>query len=317
MKLRAYLIALYFHKANLIKQVSVIVPVYNNPGGLQALLQSLLNQSYPRENLEIIVIDNGSTDETLSVARKCKSANQNQIQVLVENTIRGSYAARNKGIRQAQGEIVALIDSDCVPIREWIERGAAALDGQRADLIGGQVKFTFSSSASPAEMYDAMTHMQMQRAVEDHGTSPTANLFIRREVFDQIGLFPSAWKSGADMIWTRRATDAGFKLRYAAEALVMHPARGLRELLKKKYRVAGGQVLIWQANGMSMAGAARKVWRYLFPPRMRSIRNLIDERGTAEMKQRLWAIWAIAWLCRYATNLGRIQTFLQGNPRET
>jgi hypothetical protein len=68
---------------------------------------------------------------------------------------------------------------------------------------------------------------------------------------------------------------------------------------------------------MSMAGAARKVWRYLFPPRMRSIRNLIDERGTAEMKQRLWAIWAIAWLCRYATNLGRIKTFLQGNPRET
>jgi hypothetical protein len=211
-----------------------------------------------------------------------------------------------------------MIDSDCVPAADWIERGVAALDSQEADLIGGHVKFVFSPRANPAEMYDALIHMQMKRSIENQGTSPTANLFIQRTVFDRMGLFMPDVKSGGDTIWTQRATDAGFKLKYAAEVQVLHPARGLRELLKKNYRVASGVLLVWQVKGIGKVTALKRFLTFFFPPRLQTIRALISERGTAEMKEHLWSIWLVAWMCRYATNLGRIKAVMQakgeGNP---
>lgn len=292
------------------KEVSVVIPVYNNSKGLATLLRALLIQTYPKKYFEIVIVDNGSKDGTLEVARDFQSKTNGLIEVLTENSIQSSYAARNRGIMNSQREVIAFIDSDCFPIPEWIEKGVSALEDQDADLIGGRIKFLFPTKASAADIYDSLTYMQMKTVIEIHGSAPTANLFVLRRVFDKVGLFPQNLRSGGDIILTGRATRAGFKLKYAPEVLVTHPTRGLLELIKKKYRTAGGHLQIWQSEGIGGREALKRFLRYLFPPRPILIARLIEERGSSDMKKHFWSIWLIAWLCRYVVNLGRFRSVL-------
>jgi len=81
-----------------------------------------------------------------------------------------------------------------------------------------------------------------------NGVAKTANVFARAAVVEEIGLFPQELISGGDVHWTRAATDAGFELVYAPEAVVTHSSRQLWELLRKQYRVGTGQIQIWRMD---------------------------------------------------------------------
>src|SRR3546814_9394764 len=97
--------------------VSVIVPVWNSATHLQACIDSLLRQTLARDEYEVILVDNGSLDESLAIAQSCKG-----VRLFVEKRP-GSYAARNLGISAARGEYVAFMDSDCVADPGWLENG--------------------------------------------------------------------------------------------------------------------------------------------------------------------------------------------------
>jgi len=210
-------------------QISVIVPMYNDKKHIELLLESLLNQDYPKDLLEIIVIDNNSTDTGKEIVEKFP------VTLLEENEIQSSYAARNKGIRHAKGQVLVFIDSDCVADSKWLCRGVTRLLTEPADLVGGQVKFTFSEKQTAAEYYDSLTNFDFESKIK-RGCAGAGNLFVKAEVFDSIGLFPDNVKSGGDVQWTARATEKGFLLVYDAETIVYHPARLFGELLKKLYR---------------------------------------------------------------------------------
>lgn len=108
--------------------VSIVIPVYNDSNGIRITLDSLLSQSYPVENREIIVVDNGSTDETRDMIYQFVEA-YDRIHLLVENAVQGSYAARNKGIRNANEEIIAFLDADVPVDHNWLERGVEYVSG--------------------------------------------------------------------------------------------------------------------------------------------------------------------------------------------
>jgi len=292
-------------------KVSVIVPVYNDPDGIRKLLAALVEQSYPKQLYEIIVVDNGSTDGTLDAAKKYQDAYPDLIRVLVEDSVQSSYAARNMGVQASHGEIVAMIDADCTPIPEWIERGVHALETQEADLVGGKVTFVFSSKPDPAELYDAMTNIQMKRDIDLRGVAKTANLFARRTVFNEIHYFPAHLKSGGDVIWTGEATNAGFVLIYSSKAEVFHPTRKLEALLRKQYRVGGGQLAIWKSQGCGFLYILKVLITGFFPANPWRIRKLIREFEGLEMQKGLGVlVWLVAWLCKLATSLGRIRALV-------
>ncbi|MGC9361288.1 MAG: glycosyltransferase, partial [Anaerolineae bacterium] len=209
--------------------VSVIVPVRNDAGGLATLLPALLAQTYPRDRMQVLVVDNASTDETWQVARRYAEAHPEFVHVLMERKL-GAYAARNAALRVATGDILAFTDADCTPAPDWLEAGVRALQEHRADLVGGQVGFALSQRPTAAALYDAATNMRNRYNIATMGAAVTANLFVTRRVLETIGPFPGEFRSGEDVHWTLRATRAGLIMVYAPDAVVRHPTRELGPL---------------------------------------------------------------------------------------
>ena len=293
--------------------VSVIVPVYNDERRIAGCVEALLAQTYPRDRYEVIVVDNGSTDATRAVVGRYP------VTLLSETATRGSYAARNAGLRHARGEILAFTDSDCTPAPQWLAAGVAAIMAG-ADLAGGNVRFVFSARPSGAEVCDSISNMQIERNIRERGVAKTANLFARASVVAAIGPFPHGLQSGGDVIWTGRATARGFRLVYAPQAEVAHPTRRLLELLKKHYRVGRGQHAIRaarraEASGTSAAppgqAAGRRrskigaVLRGFLPDSPQSVRESMRV-NQVEGVCSLYRVWLVAWLCQITTTLGSL-----------
>ena len=286
------------HLQNNLPTVSIICPTYNGQNHITDLIESLLALDYPQELIDIIVVDNNSQDRTREIIK------QYPVTLLQETEIQSSYAARNRGIRQAKGEILAFIDDDCVAAKNWLREGVKALQNNNTDLVGGRVKFTLSAQSSAAEMYDAVTHFDFEKTIKDQIGTGSGNLFVWPRVFDAIGLFPDNVASGGDFQWTNRALQNDLKLVYAENAIIFHPTRKLRELLTKRYRTGRGTLAAWRNRGMKSTVILARLLRYFLPRRLSMIKAAIDRRGTADMKKKILRIWLIAYLCNLSSLIG-------------
>ncbi|MBO0349310.1 glycosyltransferase [Phormidium pseudopriestleyi FRX01] len=216
--------------------ISIIIPVLNDRRQLQLCLEALEKQTYPKYLYEVLVIDNGSDESIEPVVRQFKQA-----KMLVEPSP-GSYTARNKGILQAKGEVLAFTDADCIPHSDWLEKGTAHLLAiPNCGLVGGHIQFSFKNPNRPnaAELYDQFFFLQQEYYLEHEKFAATANVFTYKQVFEQVGLFNSNLKSGGDREWGNRVFAEGYAQSYAADASICHPARdSVKQLQKKVTRVA-------------------------------------------------------------------------------
>lgn len=225
--------------------MSVIIPNLNNAARLELCLKGLMQQSYPQEKTEIIVVDNGSTDGSQALCQKYT------VRLLVHAERESPYWCRNAGIRSARGSIVALLDSNCAPIAEWLESGVAALGQGVGDIITGPVRFQFSKNRSLAERIDYLYSVINEADIPGAGGLPATHLFIRRELFEQIGYFIPHIRSLGDIEWTQRAKKRGYRFGFAAQATVDYPAKPFPKAVKKMVRLGGGQKELWVSAGQS------------------------------------------------------------------
>jgi len=280
--------------------VSIVVPAYNAPQRTANCIESLLKQTYSKNRYEIIVVDNGSTDETPIIIQKYP------VIFLRECNIQSPYVARNKGIDHAKGDIIAFIDVNCSAIPDWLAQGVKALNQDNADLVGGNVTFVFSSDKTASEMFDSITNVQIEYNICNRNVTKGGNLFVKKILFDTIGMFPE-YRSGGDVYWTKKATINGYKLVYAPKALVYYPARRLIPLLKKQFRVGRGQANMLIKDGSSYKSLIKQSLKSLIPRRrIYSVRNLVEDRGTEDMRAKVYQIWMAQYLCIVATSVGKI-----------
>lgn len=220
--------------------VSVIVPVFNDAERLRICLEKLEQQTYPQHLYEVIVVDNGSdvppqVQEVVALFHRATFASEDTP---------GSYAARNRGIAIAKGEVIAFTDADCIPALDWIEKGVETLlKVPNCGLAVGQIHLLFENPTRTTlvELYESLTAFRQAEYVQKYKGGATANLFTFKQVIDRVGVFNAKLKSGGDLEWGRRVHALGYQQVYASEACVSHPARSsLTQLQRKVRRVAGG-----------------------------------------------------------------------------
>jgi glycosyltransferase involved in cell wall biosynthesis len=280
--------------------VTVIVPVYNNATQMIKCITALISQTY-----EIIIVDNGSSDNTPDTIR------QFPVTFLTEDNIQSSYAARNKGLRHARGNIVAFTDSDCIPCENWLKEGVTGIQSYNADLVGGSVRFSFSQKPSGSEIWDSITNMQIEQNISTRSVAKTANLFVRKEVFNNVGYFPQDIKSGGDVIFTQKATSMGYKLVYIPLAEIIHPARNLYPLLKKQYRVGIGQASIKIHQNAHKNDYFTKLLYNFIPLSLSKLKTNLMSRSLYTTRIMLLRIWTVGCLSRIMTSVGNMTAIIK------
>lgn len=239
--------------------------MYNSPERLRECLSALAAQSCPRDRFEVIVVDNGSAESPRSMVESHVGW------LFLEEPQPGSYAARNRGLAAARGEILAFTDADCLPQQEWLAEGERALrEHTECGFVGGRVDIFPADRQRPTavELYDMVMGLRQDSNIARFDFAATANMFTRRVVMDRVGPFNSTLKSGGDLDWGRRATESGAPGHYAELAVVRHPAReSLSAIIRQQRRHAGGhfdrrvseprRLISWQLF--------KSLWRQVFP----------------------------------------------------
>jgi len=265
--------------------VSVVVPVYNDASRISKCIESLLNQSYPCEKYEILVIDNGSTDGTPNVVLNY------DVKLLFENTIQSSYAARNAGIKNVRGEVIAFTDADCIPAPDWIAKGVAnLLRVPDCGLVAGRINPVFKDPKTPTavEIYESILHFQQERYLKRDKYGATANVFTYKRVFEKVGVFNDKLKSGGDNEWGRRVFASGYKQVYADDASVDHPTRySLDQLHRRISRLAGGKYDQHRKNRFFILRYAIKSMKLLSVSFVKTIFSLMPGQNLNGLKKKL------------------------------
>lgn len=220
------------------RTVNVIVPTYNRVGSLKRLLDSFDALQVPQSiSLEVLVVDNGSTDGTEALlANEGKKPRRFSLQALQEHQ-RGKASALNAGLRLAGGEIITVVDDDVVVHSQWLTKHLECHETMPFDAVQGRVLPGVDPQGRPADRgrlreYNIPIIDYGDAYLDVRGMTGT-NMSFKREVFTKVGFFdprlgPGAAGFSEDTEYSRRIREAGFKIGYSPYAVVYHeldPAR--------------------------------------------------------------------------------------------
>ncbi len=238
--------------------VSVIVPIYNGESDLPDLIACLRSQTYPRDHVEYLLVNNHSSDRTaIILAQAAKEVVKEGIILknLNENQIQSSYAARNKGIRAATGEILAFTDADCRPCPDWLEQLVKPFVDSQMGIVVGELSALAGNSL--LEKYAEHCGVMSQKFLLEHPFYPygqTANLGIRKQAFEKVGLFRPYLTTGgdADICW-RIQQETNWKLTFSAQSIIHHRHRSnLKELRSQWQRYGRGNRYLHELHGIDL-----------------------------------------------------------------
>ena len=225
--------------------MSIVIPVYNDPLGIERTLESLIQDSaYP--NFEIRVVDNDSTDRTPEIASDYADRHAH-VHLHTESDVQSSYAARNTGIEHATGDVVCFLDADQTVTESWLETALEAIDDRDAHYLAPDVRLVEPDDPTLAGRYNTRTGFPIAEFLERHRYAPTTCLFVTHELLEDVGTFDERLVSGGDKEFGNRVHDAGYELHYAPELVIHHPARNsLRALVKRNLRIGRGHCQLQQ-----------------------------------------------------------------------
>jgi GT2 family glycosyltransferase len=200
--------------------VSVVCSTYQRASQLPALFAALEAQTFASNSFEVVVVDDGSADNTREVLEKLIADSPLEVRLIVLDKNGGAGAARNAGWRAARAPIVAFTDDDCAPDPNWLTEGLAAMQETGAAIIVGRTE------PNPAHKANEGAFSRTQRVTELSGKRylHTCNIFYRREDLDAVGGFDALFqtKGGEDTDLGWRILDRGGQVEFAPDALVLH-----------------------------------------------------------------------------------------------
>jgi glycosyltransferase involved in cell wall biosynthesis len=197
-------------------RVSVIVPVYNGENTIEDCVQSIFDLSFPRDEVELLLIDNDSTDGTAAILDRFPD----RAKILSETT-RGPSAARNRGLANATGDIIAFTDADCTVHPDWLTHLIEPLADKAVGISGGTIL-----SRRPCNSIEAFgERIHDHRLAIEYDSPPyaiTMNWASPRSVLEQVGWFDEELLRCEDCDLSYRILAAGYRIAYAPDAIIYH-----------------------------------------------------------------------------------------------
>lgn len=233
--------------------ISVIVPVYNSKEYLQKFFSCFDQIKYEKGD-EVIIVDNGSTDGSFEICRKKQEERPDLYRVLKYDETASSYAARNFGVCNSRGKILAFTDSDCCPVVDWLMSIRKNIDF--GNVLAGKIVLDIKTQSNVWEQFDVIAHLQSEENCSNNRVA-TANMAVFKSDFEKIGQFEERF-SGGDYVWSQEAARNGLVMKFVPEMLIHHPTRKTYKAIQtKQRRIAYGE-------GDSIKKKGKSVIRILF-----------------------------------------------------
>lgn len=216
-------------------KVSIIILTINQLFYTKQCIASVIENT-EHSNIELILVDNGSTDGTLKYLDDL-SQKYEFVKIIVNNRNLGFAAAVNQGINTANGDYVVLLNNDTLVFSGWLTQLIAASknSGDRVGLVGPRSNYVKGAQSIPSELIKGITSSNYQQIAQEwlskhYGQYRETKrlvgfcLMIRREVLDSIGLLDERFAKGCyeDDDFCLRASQAGFRLIIADDILIYH-----------------------------------------------------------------------------------------------
>jgi glycosyltransferase involved in cell wall biosynthesis len=204
--------------------VSVVVPTRNRADKLRVCVESLLAQDFPADSYEIVVVDDGSTDDTLDVAASMPTADNGPAVTVVAQDAQGAGAARNIGLAVARGDPVCFVDDDIEAPPTWLAAMAQAFERYpEADAFGGRLQVRVEDPEwRGCRRHPIAASLELGTTDTDVPSAVGVNMALRRRALVKVGAFDDWVVGGDDTEWFDRLTAAGGTTMYVGGASVWH-----------------------------------------------------------------------------------------------
>lgn len=247
--------------------VAVVTTTLNRAQRLQRLLDALERQTLRRDRCEVVVIDNGSTDETARVLREATAAAPGWLRVITHGRNGSPALARERGWRATDAPLIAFTDDDCVPDPGWLETGLEAAALHPGAILQGRTE------PDPAEADQEGPFSRTMRVRERDPGFQTCNIFYPRRLLEAVDgfdheAFPRLGGEDTDLAWRAIASGAGAV--FVSDALVHHAVHdlGLIGRLRHALRWAPAMLAYKRHAGLRRQGL---VWGFFWKRSHRSL----------------------------------------------
>ena len=243
--------------------ISVIIPAYNEEKRIATAIEVLLRQTYPKDKMELIVVDDGSADKTCEVVSKYPA------KLIRHSKNRGDSAARNTGAKNAIGEIIATTDADDKVDENWLMNISKHYGEANVGSVVGSSHIVYSDENWQqriiAELFICMRGSDAVKSIYDakgrvgSNKSMGSNQSFKKSVFFEIGGYDMGLTAGMeqDIIW--KVEKAGYKIVFEPSSVVyITPRDNFKKYVKQVYSRAKGGVIIYFKHPTKIS------FRYLF-----------------------------------------------------
>lgn len=236
--------------------VSIIIPAFNSGLTLSRTIEACLKQSYPEDKLEVIVVDDGSGDDTKAVVERFGVRYSYQEKA-------GPASARNNGWRNSKGEAMCFTDADCIPEPDWVSKLVRHYGINDIGAVAG----SYSIHGSPYLLdkfvhYEIKNrHTRMRKYIHSFGTY---NVMIKKSVLEATGGFDPGYcnASGEDTDLSYKIVKAGYKIYFERDALVSH--KNILKLWKYftvQFRHGYWRMKLYRGNSAMIARDEYAYWK--------------------------------------------------------